>query len=77
MHCWSWLFRRVPCVRRRVVVNLIGERDSAIRGVLYAHRGPWLVLKQAEYVPAKGDPLPMDGDVVIECARVAFIQVCS
>ena len=69
------LFGRIPCLRRRVLVNLTDSAD-AIQGVLFEQRGSWLVLKDARLVPATGAPaVPMDGDVVIECARISFLQV--
>lgn len=79
MKFWSLVGRllgRVPCVRRRVLVNL--ESGDAIQGVLWQHAGAWLVLKQATFTDREGSKsVAMDGDVVIECAKVAFIQVSA
>ncbi len=79
MQLWSSLFGRllgrVPCVRRRVLVNL--ESGHAIQGVLFQHAGAWLVLKSASFVDKDGKTYAADGDVVIECAKVEFIQVCA
>jgi hypothetical protein len=79
MQFWSSLFGRllgrVPCVRRRVLVNLL--TGDALQGVLFQHAGAWLVLKDVTFVPATGPAVAMDGDVVIECAKVSFIQVCA
>ena len=73
MRFWFWP-ARVPCLRRRVLVNLVDDGDKAITGVLFDQCGDWLVLKDASMVQAKGQPVPLDGDVVIECRRVDFIQ---
>jgi hypothetical protein len=35
----------------------------------------WLVLKDARLLSKNSPPVAMDGDVVIECAKVSFIQV--
>jgi hypothetical protein len=80
MQFWSSLvgrlLGRVPCVRRRVLVNLVS--DDAIDGVLWRHTGAWLVLKHAAHTTADGKKrTTLDGDVVIECAKVSFIQVCA
>lgn len=57
---------------RTVVVNLA---DAApVRGVLWAERRDLLVLKNAR-VLAGGEMAPVDGDVVVERARIAFVQV--
>lgn len=63
---------RRSALRRRVIVNLVG--GGAIRGVLYAQRGPLLVLKNAELLEPNG-PRKVDGDVVVERVRVDFVQV--
>ena len=58
-----------------MLVNLT-DGETAIQGVLWSHRGGFLVLKDAHLVThAKRAPIFMDGDVVIECARVLFTQV--
>jgi len=63
---------RRTAVRRRVVVNLA---DKAFAGVLWAKRGPLLVLRDAELLEAGREPQKVDGEVVIERARVEFTQV--
>jgi hypothetical protein len=65
---------RIPCLRRRILVNL-EDGETAIEGVLFEHRAPWLTLKSARLLTKDRAPVPMDGDIVIECAKVAFIQV--
>jgi hypothetical protein len=65
---------RRTAVRKRVVVNLA---DRAFRGILWAQRGPLLVLRDAELLEAGRAPQPVDGEVVIERSRVEFTQVLA
>lgn len=65
---------RRTAVRKRVVVNL---PDKAFRGVLWAKRGPLLVLRDAELLEAGRPPQALDGEVVVERSRVEFIQVLA
>ncbi|HXO84688.1 MAG TPA: hypothetical protein VN803_04100 [Gemmatimonadales bacterium] len=63
-------------MRRRVLVNVVS--GDAFQGVLWQHAGAWLVLKDVTHVAADGSKArELDGDVVIECAKVDFIQVCG
>lgn len=59
--------------RRRVLVNL--KTGRAVRGVLWARRGPFLTLKSAELLEAGRAPVEVVGEVVIERANVDFVQV--
>jgi hypothetical protein len=63
---------RRTALRKRVVVNL---PDKAFRGVLWAKRGPLLVLRDAELLEAGREAVRVDGEVVIERSRVEFMQV--
>lgn len=65
---------RRTALRRRVVVNL---PDKAFTGVLWAKRGPLLVLRGVELLEAGRAPQTVDGEIVIERARVEFIQVLA
>ncbi|WP_431980017.1 hypothetical protein [Streptomyces qinglanensis] len=65
---------RRTAVRKRVVVNLA---DKAFSGVLWAKRGPLLVLRDAELLEAGREPQRVDGEVVIERAKVEFMQVLA
>lgn len=58
--------------RRRVVVNL--DNGTSIEGVLFKQDGPLLVIKNAFYLEPGTEPVPLDGDTVIERSRVLFIQ---
>lgn len=63
---------RRTAVRKRVVVNL---SDKAFNGILWAQRGPLLVLRDAALLEPGRQPQPVDGEVVIERSRVEFTQV--
>lgn len=65
---------RRTAVRKRVVVNLA---DKAFSGVLWAKRGPLLVLRDAVLMQHGAADTPLDGEVVVERARVEFIQVAG
>lgn len=61
-------------VNRRVMVNL--TTGDAIDGVLWNERGPLIVLRDAR-LNTEGGSAPLDGEVVIERDRIAFVQVVS
>ena len=65
---------RRTAVRKRVVINLA---DKAFSGVLWAKRGPLLVLRDVELLEAGRQPQRVDGEVVIERAKVEFTQVLA
>lgn len=66
-----YAYRRLA-LRRRVVINLT---DSTVfSGVLRRKAGPLLELADAK-IHERGDTTPVDGVVVVERARVSFIQV--
>jgi hypothetical protein len=65
---------RRTAVRKRVVVNLA---DKAFSGILWAKRGPLLVLRDVELLEAGRASQAVDGEVVIERAKVEFMQVLS
>lgn len=64
---------RRTALRRRVLVNL--KTEKAFRGVLFAKRGPLLVLKDVELLEAGREPVRLDGDVLVERPNVDFVQV--
>jgi len=76
-----WLFWwRPPCLLRSVIVNLTAdphdrERDRVIHGVLWASRGPWLTVKDAQVQEGQGQPVKVDGEIVLHRDKVSFIQV--
>jgi hypothetical protein len=74
---WTWLtWWRPPSLLRTVVVNLKSP-DMGLHGVLWCSRGRWLVLRRvSEWKPQEGRAgSPMDGEVHVDRANVAFIQV--
>lgn len=64
---------RRTALRKRVLVNL--TTDKAFRGVLWAQRGPLLVLRGVTLHEGGRPPVPMDGEVVVERSRIDFVQV--
>lgn len=71
---FGWFPWRRTAVRRRVVVNLDGK---AFSGILWAKRGPLLVLRDAQLMHPGAAAVPVDGEVVIERRAVEFIQVVA
>lgn len=71
---FGWFPWRRTAVRKRVVVNLA---DKAFDAVLWAKRGPLLVLRDVKLLEAGRDPQLVDGEVVVERLRVEFIQVLA
>jgi hypothetical protein len=65
---------RRTAVRKRVVIN---QADRAFRGILWAQRGPLLVLRDAELLEAGRAPQAVDGEVVVERSKVEFTQVLA
>lgn len=71
---FGWFPWRRTAVRKRVVVNLA---DKAFSGILWAKRGPLLVLRDVKLLEAGREPQPVDGEVIVERARVEFMQVLT
>lgn len=60
-------------LRRTVIVNLVD--GSAFQGVLLREVGPLLTLANASLLePGQTDPVPLDGEIIIERANVRFVQ---
>lgn len=76
MKIGAWkLFRPRYPVLRRVIVNT--KTQLAFRGVLWARRADYLVLRNAELIQPGGQTTDIDGEIVIERANVDFLQVMS
>lgn len=58
---------------RRVVVNL--RSGQAIQGLLVRQSGPLLFLAEAQLHEGNNEPVPLDGQAVIERPTVEFIQM--
>ncbi|MGW5928072.1 hypothetical protein ACWF2L_17750 [Streptomyces anulatus] len=71
---FGWFPWRRTAVHRRVVVNLA---DKAFDAVLWAKRGPLLVLRDVKLLEAGREPQQIDGEIVIERTRVEFMQVLT
>lgn len=69
---WSFLEPGYP-YRQAVIVNL--KTGKAFRGVLWQRLSGFLVLKQAELLRQREQPLPVDGDILVPFADVEFLQV--
>ena len=65
---------RGVALHKSVIVNLTSGR--AFRGVLFEVKGELLVLKNAELIE-EDRVVAVDGSVVIERARVEFVQVVN
>jgi len=58
-----------------VIVNLKDDPTTAIKGVLWSSRGPWLTLSSAALLKPSLPPTPIDGDVIVHRDNVSFVQV--
>lgn len=63
---------RRTALRRRVVLNM--TTGQAFRGVLWAKRGPLVVLRAVTLLE-HGNEIVFDGELVVERDKVAFLQV--
>lgn len=71
---WPFSFCSHPCLLRRVIVNMTDDSTS-FRGVIWQSRGPWITLRDAEYLKSGQEPIKLDGEVVLERPKIAFYQV--
>jgi hypothetical protein len=69
---WVWLAESRVAVRRRVIVNLAD--GSAVAGILLRRHRTLLVLADATLLLPSVEPSRVDGELVIERARVLFVQ---
>lgn len=61
------------CYSRRVIVNM--DDGTSVEGLFWRKAGQVLVLKQATYLEPGAEPVTLDGDFLVERARVLFIQI--
>lgn len=60
-------------LHRRILVNL--DDGTTLEGVLWDEQGELLVLRGALlHDQANGEPVPMDGDILVERRRIRFSQ---
>lgn len=73
-HAVDVLGTRRLMTRKKVLVNLRSGR--AMTGVMWSRKGRVLVLKSAELIEGV-EPVPMDGDVVIDRDQIEYVQVAG
>lgn len=71
-HVLDLVWSRRLVVRRRVLVQL--DTGRAVVGTLWSTKAHRVVVRAAELFEPGSEPTRMDGDVVIERARVEYIQ---
>lgn len=62
-------------VHRRVVVQLTDDR--AVTGILWRRARHLVVMRGAELVEPGREAVPMDGEVVLERDRIAWVQIVT
>lgn len=67
-------FRRYPALRTSII-NL--RSGTVFRGVVWRRRGPWLVLRSAELLSDRDNPVnkKVDGEVLVQMSDIDFVQV--
>lgn len=68
------LFRPYP-VLRQVIVNT--KTGRSFRGVLWARKGGYLVLRNAEALQTDGKIVAVDGEALVPDSEVEFVQVLN
>lgn len=59
-------------LNERILVNL--KSGKAIGGILWKERGGLLVLRDASIYELGSNPVPLDGDTIIERVDIDFAQ---
>lgn len=78
MKFWRWLMWWLPPAMLRVcIVNFTDDPGTAIKGVLWSSRGPWLTFRDCAILKAGASPAKLDGEIVIHRDRVAFLQAVA
>ena len=70
---FEWLFGPSYPTLQTVIANT--KDGKAFRGVIWARRGGYLVLRNAQLLRAKGETVPLDGEVLVPERDVEFLQV--
>lgn len=72
----GWEIYGLPRRRRRCVIYLNAE-GGTLRGVLWSRRGSWLILRgDVEHIAWQSTVVqPVPGEVLLDKARVDFLQV--
>jgi len=71
---WWWY---PPCLRERVIVNLIDSPEEAFRGVLWSYGGGWLTFRDVEALAPNAVATKIDGEVIVHVSKVAYFQVVT
>lgn len=74
-HALDLFATRRLATRKRVLVSL--RSGSAVTGVLWARKGRSLVLKSAELLEPGTEPVPLDGELVLDRDQVDYMQVAG
>lgn len=74
MSIFARFFEPAYPVRRRVVVTLKSDPHTGFNGLLWEHGRMCLVLKGAKLLDHTRETV-VDGDVVVDRANVAYMQV--
>lgn len=72
-HALDLTWSRRTALRRRVLVNLAG--DKAMRGILWQRRGRLVVLRDVTLIEPGAQPVDLDGEVVLDRGRIEWVQV--
>lgn len=68
---WPW---SPPFVLKTVILTLVADPDSSLKGVVWQMRGDWIVLRTVELLK-ESRVTPLDGEVIVHRRNVNFIQV--
>lgn len=60
-------------LRKRGIVAL--KSGTSLRGVLWAQRGRYLLMRNAELLKAANEIMPLDGEIVVDKSNIAFVQL--
>ena len=70
------LGRKHPALLRTVMVQL-DDGETAVRGVLYAYKRGWHILRNCQVMPGDSGATPADGEMMIHRDRVLFLQAVT
>ena len=70
---FEWLFGPSYPTLQTVIANT--KDGQTFRGVIWARKGGYLVLRDAAMLRPKGETVPLDGEVLVPEGTVEFLQV--
>ena len=62
-------------LKRKVIVNT--KTGRTFGGMMWAKNGALLTLKETQLFEAGRDPVPVDGEVILERSNIDFIQLLN